>query len=221
MKKPEYVIWDWNGTLFNDVDVCISVQNIMLKERKLPEIESREYYYRVFTFPIIQYYRNLGYDLAAERFEDICGDYIAHYERDMLQCGLYSGALPLMRRLREWGIGQAVISAASKQSLRKQMQGKGIEKLLDAAIGIDDDLAESKTENARAYVRELAIAPRDILFVGDSLHDEEVARECGCGCALIAYGHQDARSLTRSGAPVYANPEELDAALQKLFGGIA
>lgn len=217
MQTPKYVIWDWNGTLFNDVEVCISVQNIMLRERKLPTIDSREAYYRMFTFPIIEYYRNLGYDLVSERFEDICESYVAHYERDMPQCGLYKGALPLMRKLHGSGIGQAVISAASKQSLAKQMAGKGLDELLDAAIGIDNDMAASKAENAKAYVSGLRVDPQDILFVGDSLHDAEVARECGCGAVLIADGHQGPLTLRQSGAPVFADLEEWDRALNLPF----
>jgi len=220
MKVPKYVIWDWNGTLFNDVAVCISVQNKMLRERKLQTIADREYYYRVFTFPIVNYYRNLGYDLTAESFEDICSCYVAHYERDMVQCGLYSGALPLMYRLRESGTGQAVISAASRKSLAKQMAGKGLEGLLDAAVGIDNDMAASKTENAVAYVRTLSVSPAEILFVGDSLHDAEVAKECGCGAVLIADGHQDFRSLQQSGAPVFETLEKFSAALDFSFGDI-
>lgn len=220
MNTPKYVIWDWNGTLFNDVSICISVQNEMLRKRKLRTIDDMEYYYRVFTFPILQYYINLGYDLDAESFEDICSSYVALYERDMVQCTLYEGALPLMRRLRESGIGQAVISAASRKSLAKQMAGKGLGELLDAAIGIDNDMAESKADNARTYVKALSVPPESILFIGDSLHDAEVAQACGCSAVLIADSHQSFGSLQRSGLPVYETLGEFADALNLPFGNI-
>ncbi len=38
MKKYKHIIWDWNGTLFNDVELCHSIINGILKRNKIAEI---------------------------------------------------------------------------------------------------------------------------------------------------------------------------------------
>ena len=65
------VVWDWNGTLLDDVEVCIQTVNAMLHQRNLPLIENVNQYQSVFTFPVIDYYRQVGFDLNRERFEDL------------------------------------------------------------------------------------------------------------------------------------------------------
>ena len=47
-----YVVWDWNGTLFDDVALCIQVMNGMLEKRGLPRLAGPEQYRQVFTFPV-------------------------------------------------------------------------------------------------------------------------------------------------------------------------
>ena len=50
------ILWDWNGTLLDDVEVCIESMNSMLSKRKKPLL-TREHYKEIFTFPVIDYYR--------------------------------------------------------------------------------------------------------------------------------------------------------------------
>jgi len=45
------VIWDWNGTLLNDVDGVVQINNQLFPRWGLPPFESVEAYRRVFGFP--------------------------------------------------------------------------------------------------------------------------------------------------------------------------
>lgn len=49
-KNIKHIIWDWNGTLFDDVDICVDNINWLLKKYNLPEI-TKEKYREIFTFP--------------------------------------------------------------------------------------------------------------------------------------------------------------------------
>lgn len=69
--KYKHIIWDWNGTLFNDVDACIKTMNELLNKRNLDLIRSREYYREVFGFPVIDYYQKLGFDFNQESFDKV------------------------------------------------------------------------------------------------------------------------------------------------------
>ena len=55
MKKYETVIWDWNGTLLDDVTLSLSIVNELLLEHNIP-ILTRERYREIFDFPVRLYY---------------------------------------------------------------------------------------------------------------------------------------------------------------------
>ena len=59
--KYKHIIWDWNGTLLNDRWVCVNGINNCLKKRGLSSI-SEETYKSIFTFPVKDYYKKLGFD---------------------------------------------------------------------------------------------------------------------------------------------------------------
>ena len=69
--KYTHIIWDFNGTIFADMDAGIVSVNKMLEERGLPIIPNIEYYRDIFDFPIIDYYRGLGFDFEKESYEDV------------------------------------------------------------------------------------------------------------------------------------------------------
>lgn len=60
----KHIIWDWNGTLLDDVGLSLEAINIVLARYNLPPLR-KERYLEIFTFPVIEYYRELGFN-----FED-------------------------------------------------------------------------------------------------------------------------------------------------------
>ena len=76
MQKIQTIVWDWNGTLLDDVELCRHTINRLLVKRGLKRLDL-EQYRRVFQFPIIEYYRKAGFDLEAEPFEVLAHEYMA------------------------------------------------------------------------------------------------------------------------------------------------
>ena len=73
----EHIIWDWNGTLLDDVDYCRSIINTILIKNNLPQL-SFDRYREVFTFPVQDYYKEAGFDFNKVSFE-IINESIALY----------------------------------------------------------------------------------------------------------------------------------------------
>ena len=77
-----HIIWDWNGTLFDDTTLCVTIINTMLRQRALPTI-SLDHYQAVFTFPVRDYYLRVGFDLSQgsqESFEALSREFVTTYE---------------------------------------------------------------------------------------------------------------------------------------------
>ncbi len=87
----DHVIWDWNGTLLNDVPHAVDTINFLLGPRGLP-LMSIERYREIFSFPIRRYYETLGFDLQAESFADLCDQFIDRFMAKVGECALAPGA---------------------------------------------------------------------------------------------------------------------------------
>ena len=74
--------------------------------------------------------------------------------------------------------------------------------ILSRYVGDDNIHAASKAELAKRFVQESGLNPREVVFIGDSVHDSEVAHGAGCRCILIANGHEDKGKLEKTGCVV-------------------
>lgn len=201
-KKYNHIVWDWNGTLLDDVDFCREVTNSMLAERDLPLLKNTADYHRVFCFPVIRYYRNLGYDFEKESFESLAEIYMSRYHSDRYDCKLFGAAEGVLKKVNASGIKQVVISASKQEHLDQQLKPFSIRPLLDGVYGIADHFAASKEQLVKNWVDENHIDTTSLLFVGDSAHDYEVTKAVGADCVLIPNGHQSRATLEATGAPV-------------------
>ena len=204
MKKKQsysHIIWDWNGTLFDDVSWCIEVINSMLVKRGLNELRNVSEYRNAFCFPIIQYYRNVGFDFSLESFNDLATEYIFLYHSNKSgNCNLYPGTDFVLASFRNLGITQTILSASEKSNLLSQMSEFNIMKYFDEVLGLSDIYAKSKVDIGLDYINRNNI-DRAIL-VGDTKHDYEVANSLVIECVLIPNGHQNREMLLTCEVPV-------------------
>lgn len=210
----KYIVWDWNGTLLDDVALCVEIMNSMLTKRGLPRL-SQDRYREIFTFPVSDYYQAAGLDFRREPFEELAVEYISAYNPRALRCGLHSGAQKVLDRLEAAGLGQLIASASERKALAGQVESCRIADRFQAILGVGDVLGISKAGVAREYLESRGVPPEDVFFVGDTLHDVQTADDIRCPCVLIAQGHQSRARLEASGAPVLEDIGELPGFLEQ------
>ena len=54
--RPELILWDWNGTLLDDVELCENALNRLLQRYGYPQRYDHEQYRAIFGFPVEDYY---------------------------------------------------------------------------------------------------------------------------------------------------------------------
>lgn len=196
------IVWDWNGTLFDDAWLCRDVMNEMLVARGLPSL-SWERYQREFDFPVIEYYRRLGYDFEKEPFDVVGTEFIRAYEQRRLKCALHEGALQALQLFQEKGLTQTVLSAYEHSTLESLLNHFGIRAYFEQVSGNADHYAQGKVENGLAWMQASGAMPSEVLLIGDTRHDAEVAAAMGVQCVLIEGGNQDRERLAACGVPLY------------------
>ena len=212
MPQRTTIIWDWNGTLLDDAEVCREAINKMLKVRSLPEL-SLSTYRDVFTFPVIDYYKEVGFNFEVEEWEPVAMEFINLYLSALPSCGLTPFASRTLETFKQKGYRQAIISAMQHDALLKSVSALGIFEYFDYIGGIGDHYAGGKIDNARNYFNQAGLSPEKITLIGDTLHDSQVATELNCKCILVATGHQSFQRLQQTGLPVINNLSEIDSGL--------
>lgn len=194
------IFWDWNGTLVDDVDTVVMVNNQVFARHGYAPTTAEEYR-RLFRFPVIEYYRALG--VTDEDFRLIAKEWNQGFMEAFPQVPLKKDVPETLRRFRDAGFRQVIISASQCDQLRQQVKlFPELEGMFDEVLGLSNVYAVSKVELARDYLARSGANPADALFIGDTTHDAEVAAAIGCPCRLISGGHQMDSVLETSGVPV-------------------
>lgn len=208
--KYSHIIWDFNGTILNDVQTGIDAVNVLLERYGKKKIDSLEEYRSAFGFPVIDYYEKIG--LERENFPKYAPEWVAEYNLREPDAKMFDGVHELLCYLKNIGYKQILLSATQKEMLLGQLARLGITDLFDEIIGQDGIEAHGKVGAAIEWLQRTR--PQNALFIGDSLHDFEVAEAMGTKCVLVSWGHQSKERLLKTTAVVLDSVEELKKTIE-------
>lgn len=193
--KDTYLIWDFNGTVYDDVDAGIVAANRLLCAHGLPLLTSKEQYRALFGFPIIDYYRRLGFDFTRVPYAALAEEWVPYYLEAAKDAALYPAFPSVLEEGHRLGLSQVLLSATEQSMLQRQVKELGVATLFDEILGLSDIQAYSKEQLGVDWRRRHPHATA--FFVGDTDHDAAVAAAMGAQCILLTCGHQSRAVLER------------------------
>jgi len=194
LNKKKAIIWDWNGTLLDDIDVCLSCINSLLRDRK-KQVLNKIRYRDIFEFPVKDYYLKAGFDFTNEPFEKPAMQFIDLYYSHLSEANLFPEVEKVLLSFKKLGFHQSVLSAMENQNLIMSLKEKGVEHYFECIAGIEDHFAESKVEIGKELIDKIPFSVEEIVLIGDTLHDLDVSNTLGIDCVLITNGHQSKSRL--------------------------
>lgn len=209
----KHIIWDFNGTLLNDTQLSLDVDNNVFEKLGIPGITLDDYRNNM-TMPVRDFYSAVGVDYSVHSYETIARLWLDEFNQKAVGVGLVSGALDAIRFFHSQGRSQSVLSASYEPSLRKQCEALGLTPYMTDISGLEDESASKKTEIGRRQLRELGLEGRDVVLIGDMLTDAHLAEDLGADCILVSWGHNDLKRLLSSGLPVARDFGELEEILK-------
>lgn len=207
--KYKYIVFDFNGTIIDDVQLCLDLLNEMLEVDNLPLV-SYSRYKEIFTFPIIEYYKKAGFTFQNRSFKEMSEWFVKKYQPASFKCDLYPHIKEEIASLKDRGYKVILLSASQIDNLLEQTDRFNITNLFDKVLGIDNIEAKSKLEIAKKYFEKENINMNECLFIGDSTHDYEVAHSLGGDVLLLTYGHQSKEVLSSCNVPLIDNVLEVE-----------
>ena len=211
------ILWDWNGTLVADVPHVVNMNNLVLEQFGYRHTSEEEYRAK-FRHPVHEYYYDLG--VTAEDFPKIAKVWNKAYVDGFDCVPLTDGAAEAVRRFKEAGHKQVIISASQVDQLRAQVEHfPALRGMFDEVLGLNNQLAVSKVHLAVDYLARTGEKAEDCVFIGDTTHDAETAKAIGCRCFLIEGGHQVRAVLnTAENATVMSSLKEAAELLEEKKG---
>jgi len=208
MKEYKVIIWDFNGTLIDDIDAALASVNDMLTRRSLPTINFEQYASFVDT-PIIKFYEHIFDDLYSMDFNVIAQEFNSGYENHLRPNAVMDCAEEVLEYFNLIGKLQTVISATHIDKVNRRLKEFGLTGYFDKILAHNNLIAEDKTHLAVAYFKENGISPKEAVVIGDCVADYKMAETLGCDCILTTQGHQSRKEFAATNAKVIDSLKEL------------
>ncbi len=190
VSAKKQVLWDFNGTLVDDLEVSIEGINFLLRDHHLPEIDEA-LYKSLFRFPVYDCYVDLGFDFSKESFESLSLRFMDYYNSQRDRCLLFPWVSKTLARVKGPGLHrQLILSALYRPYLVQMVTDYGIRSYFDEIYGLEDILAHSKLELGRRLMANSPLGAEDTLLIGDTDHDLEIGQALGVEVLLVDHGHQ-------------------------------
>lgn len=195
------VCWDWNGTLLDDVSRCLRVMNRVLSDFGRPPIADADAYRAMFRFPLDAFYAEAG--IGRDEYRPAVDRYLELLEHDTSQVPLHPGAREVIDGLRARGVVQVLASATQARLLAAQLRPHRLTGSFDRILSITDTHRASKQDVIEGWLRASGHDADEVLMIGDTNHDYEIAQAVGARFVHFEGGHQvlaDAPGLRRVAA---------------------
>ena len=200
LSDVKHLVWDWNGTLLNDLGLVVSATNVALAStggKPVTEDEHR----RDFRRPIIDYYGSL-LGRTVEPAEFVQMDTIFHdeYRTGLLQVELAADARDA---IATWAGTQSLLSMWFHHELVPTVDRFGLTPHFARVDGLRDPIGGGfKAGHLSAHLEGLGIEGAETVLIGDSVDDAHAAASVGARCILYSGGFTDPAKLREVGVPV-------------------
>jgi phosphoglycolate phosphatase-like HAD superfamily hydrolase len=202
MDGVRHLVWDWNGTLFDDQVAVVAAVNDALARLGLSPIDA-DGYRSHFTRPVVRFYEQVaGRAISAEEWEALNEAYHDSYLTRLERLALAPDARAALAAAEAAGLTQSLLSMWRHHDLVALVERLGIGRFFVRVDGLRRSDGGGKVGHLVEHLAALKLAPRTVVLVGDSLDDLAAARAVGAGCVLYDGGSHHRHALEATGSPV-------------------
>jgi phosphoglycolate phosphatase-like HAD superfamily hydrolase len=197
-----HLVWDWNGTLFDDNVAVVAAVNDALGLLGVAAIDA-DTYRSHYTRPVQRFYEQLaGRRITSEQWQAVDDTYHASYQAWVERLGLAPDAVAALQAAEEAGVTQSLLSMWRHRELVPLVERLGIGRFLVRVDGLRVPGGGGKAEHLVAHLAAVGVQAAAAALVGDSLDDLAAARAVGAGCVLYDGGSHHRHALEATGVPV-------------------
>jgi phosphoglycolate phosphatase-like HAD superfamily hydrolase len=211
-RRPLHVVWDWNGTLFDDHEAVVAAVGDALTGLGLPAIDAATYRAH-YTRPVQRFYERLtGRAIDPGDWPALDDAFHDSYAGRLARVGLVPGAVEALDAVEAAGRTQSLLSMWRHADLVPAVERLGLSGRFTRVDGLRGEGGGFKAGHLAAHLAALGLDGADVVLIGDALDDLAAARAAGAPCVLYDGGSHERAALDATGAPVAATLAEALAA---------
>jgi phosphoglycolate phosphatase-like HAD superfamily hydrolase len=197
-----HLVWDWNGTLFDDHVAVVAAVNDALAALGAPPIDT-DTYRNHFTRPVQRFYEQVaGRPISPEEWRMLDDAYHDSYHARVERLALASDARAALTAAEAAGLTQSLLSMWRHRELVPLVERLGIGHFFTRVDGLRVPGGAGKAEHLVAHLASLKVDAAAAMLVGDTLDDLQASRAVGASCVLYDGGSHHRQVLEATGVPV-------------------
>ena len=186
-KRYELIVFDWDGTVMDSTAVIATSIQSACRDLGLP-VPSDENARHVIGMGLAQALQHAVPDAPEHMYEPLADRYRHYFLAQDQSIPLFSGAQETIAELHEAGHALAVATGKSRKGLDRVMDSSGLRRYFLASRTADETFSKPHPAMLLELMEELGMQPEQVLMVGDTTHDLQMAINAGVDAVGVTHG---------------------------------
>ena len=186
MRYP-LIVFDWDGTLFDSAAVITDCIIEAARDMKL-KVPDRETASHVIGLGLNDSLRHAVPDLVPDRYPDFLARYRQYFLEREDSLTLFSGVAELLEELKGRGHQLAVATGKPRRGLDKALHSSQLGAVFSASRCGDECHSKPHPAMLLELMDHFSLRAADLLMVGDTSHDLQMAKSAGVDALAVTYG---------------------------------
>jgi len=196
-----HVVWDWNGTLLDDLDQVIAAVNETLRELGESPI-SAVMYGAHYQRPVRRFYESLlGRVVPDHEWHLIDELFHNAYRSQLPNVTLAPDATEALEAVDSAGHTQSLLSMLLHDDLVDMASTFGVDRFMRRIDGLRGARGVQKLASLESHIDALGLTTGDVLIIGDALDDVAAAKAAGSRCVMYDRGTFPREQIRHAGVP--------------------
>jgi phosphoglycolate phosphatase-like HAD superfamily hydrolase len=197
-----HFVWDWNGTLLDDLEIVIEAANVGLSEYGVEPLDEDRYRDH-FTRPVRAFYDSLfGRPVTDEEWQRLNDVFHLEYMARADAAELTADAIDALDAAGNGPGGQSLLSMSPQEWLEGIVARKGVIERFSLVTGLSGETGGLKASHMGEHLTALGLDPHRTIVIGDTPDDAEAALHVGARVVLYDGGSHHLPVLQQTDAPV-------------------
>jgi phosphoglycolate phosphatase-like HAD superfamily hydrolase len=217
--RPLHIVWDWNGTLLDDLDIVVESLNVGTAAFGIPPIDE-DGYRDHFMRPVRAFYDSLfGRRISDMEWEQLNTTFHDEYYARLHAAPLTVDAVDAVDRVNALGWSQSLLSMSIHDQLLAAVTSRSIADRFSLIDGLTIPTGGLKSQHLETHLEAMGQDPAGVVLIGDTPDDAVAARQVGAGIILYDGGSHHLPTLKAMGTPVaHSLSDAIDLALRLAEG---
>lgn len=197
MKKYAAVVFDWDGTVMDSTHSIVTAIQSACADLALPVPDKREAAW-VIGLSLESALYHCVPDLTAKQLPLFLERYRHHFLTLDSKIKLFDGIVEVLQAVRQRDGLLAVATGKSRAGLNRVLEQVELGEMFHTTRCADETASKPSPTMLFEIFDELQLDPEQVLMVGDTTHDIDMATSAGADSMAVTYGAHDIPTLTAS-----------------------